>query len=427
MESLAARRTRLMGPNVPTFYRRPLEIVRGEGVWLWDAAGHRYLDAYNNVPHVGHCHPRVVDAVARQLATLDTHSRYLHAGILDYAERLTATFGDGLTQALFACTGSEAMDVALRMAQAATGRTGIVATDNTYHGNTNAVAQLSARRPPLGGYPPHVRLVPSPDARAPLGGSMAAQPAAFAAAVARAAEDLAEAGHGLAALVVCPVFANEGLPGVGRGWLDAAAAAVREVGGVLIVDEVQPGLGRVGTHMWGHGLLRVAPDIVVLGKALGNGHPLAALVTRPDHMAAFRDRFGYFNTTAATPVAAAAGTAVLDVMADEGLCENAGRTGARLTEALGTLSDAGIARVTTHGLMAAVEVVDGTGHPDAARAEAVVERMKDAGVLIGRIGRQMHVLKIRPPMPFATAHVDRLVEALHAALAAAPLTEGAPA
>ncbi len=419
-ETITARRARLLGPNVPTFYRQPPEIVRGEGVWLWDSEGRRYLDAYNNVPHVGHCHPLVVEAVSRQLATLDTHSRYLHRGILDYAERLTDTFGHGLSQALFACTGSEAMDVALRMAQAATGRAGIVATDTTYHGNTASVSQLSTRRPPVGGRAAHVRLVPAPDGRPPEGGTEA-QAAAFAAHVARAAAELEAEGHGLAALVVCPVFANEGLPRIRRGWLDPAARAVRAAGGLLIADEVQPGLGRLGSHLWGHDLLAVSPDIAVLGKALGNGHPLAALVTRPDLMAAFRERFGYFNTTAATPVAAAAGNAVLDVMAREGLVENAALMGERLSRALAALERPGIARVTVHGLMAAVELVDGAGRPDPARAEDAVERMKQAGVLIGRIGREMHVLKIRPPLCFAPEHVDRLAEALAAALATGPV------
>ncbi|MCE8458196.1 aminotransferase class III-fold pyridoxal phosphate-dependent enzyme, partial [Rhodovulum sulfidophilum] len=193
-DPLIERRARLLGPNVPTFYDEPVHIVRGEGVWLWDAAGRRYLDAYNNVPHVGHCHPKVVEAIAAQAARLNTHTRYLHETILDYVERLTATLGHDLRQAVMVCTGSEANDVALRMAQAATGKTGLIATDNTYHGNTAAVSALSTRRPPIGGYPPHVRLVPAPDSLAPLGGSAEAQPEAFAANVARAIAELEEAG-----------------------------------------------------------------------------------------------------------------------------------------------------------------------------------------------------------------------------------------
>ncbi len=207
---LMARRAAVLGPNMPTFYERPVHLVRGEGVWLWDAEGRRYLDCYNNVPHVGHCHPRVVAAVARQSGLLNTHTRYLHEGIVGYAERLVGKFGHDLAQVIMVCTGSEANDIALRMAQAVTGKTGIIATDNTYHGNTTATAQLSTRRPPIGGYPGHVRLVPAPDGLAPLGGSLAAQPAAFAANVARAIAELEAAGHGFSGMMLCPIFANEG-------------------------------------------------------------------------------------------------------------------------------------------------------------------------------------------------------------------------
>ncbi len=176
-ETLLDRRARLLGPNVPTFYDHPVEIVRGQGVWLWDAAGKRYLDCYNNVPHVGHCHPHVVEAIARQAALLNTHTRYLHDGILDYADRLTATFRHDLTTVMMVCTGSEANDVALRMGQAMTGKTGMIATDGTYHGNTALVSQLSTRRPPIGGYAPNVRLVPAPDhLRAPDDGSSLRRP-----------------------------------------------------------------------------------------------------------------------------------------------------------------------------------------------------------------------------------------------------------
>ncbi len=228
---LMARRRRLLGPNLPTFYDEPVHLVRGEGVWLWDAAGKRYLDCYNNVAHVGHGHPRVVEAICRQSALLNTHTRYLHEGILDYAEALVAKFGHGLDQVIMACTGSEANDVALRMAQAVTGKTGIIATDNTYHGNTLATAQLSTRRPPIGGYPGHVRLVPAPDAMAPLGGSLAAQPAAFAANIGRAIAELEAAGHGFAGMMLCPLFANEGLPPTGPGFFAPAAEVIKRAGG----------------------------------------------------------------------------------------------------------------------------------------------------------------------------------------------------
>jgi 4-aminobutyrate aminotransferase-like enzyme len=403
-----------MGPNVPTFYRTPLHIVRGEGVWLWDAAGQRYLDCYNNVPHVGHCHPHVVAAIARQAAVLNTHTRYHHDLVLDYIERLTATLRHGLSQALMCCTGSEANDVALRMAQAVTGRTGIVATDDTYHGNTAAVSALSSRRPPVGGYPPHVRLIPAPDPlRAPdPDGSV------FAGHLARAAAELDAAGFGLAALILCPVFANEGLPAVTPGFLDAAVAVVRGAGGIVIADEVQPGFGRTGSHFWGHDRLGFAPDVVTLGKPMGNGHPVAAVVARPAVMAAFRGAFGYFNTFGGNPVSAAAAMAVLDVIAAEGLQARAAAVSAHLLARLRALQHPGLAQVRGAGLFLAAEFVaaDGTT-PAPALAEAAVEAMLARGFVMGRIGRAGQCLKLRPPMPFGIDHADMLADALAEVLA----------
>ncbi|MBL3559973.1 aspartate aminotransferase family protein, partial [Rhodovulum sulfidophilum] len=349
-DPLIERRARLLGPNVPTFYDEPVHIVRGEGVWLWDAAGRRYLDAYNNVPHVGHCHPKVVEAIAAQAARLNTHTRYLHETILDYVERLTATLGHDLSQAVMVCTGSEANDVALRMAQAATGKTGLIATDNTYHGNTAAVSALSTRRPPIGGYPPHVRLVPAPDSLAPLGGSAEAQPEAFAANVARAIAELEEAGHGFAGFMLCPFFANEGFPTLAPGFLDPTVEAVRKAGGLILADEVQPGFGRLGTAFWGHEILGFAPDVVTLGKPMANGHPVGAAVTRPEIMAAFRGAFGYFNTFGGNPVSMAAALATLEVIEEEGLMENARAVGAYALERLGALRHPWLAETRGRGL-----------------------------------------------------------------------------
>jgi 4-aminobutyrate aminotransferase-like enzyme len=417
-EAMAARRARLMGPNVPTFYRHPVHLVRGEGVWLWDVAGKRYLDCYNNVAHVGHCHPHVVAAIARQSAVLNTHTRYLHEGVLDYIERLTARMGHGLSQAIMVCTGSEANDVALRMAQAATGASGIIATDNTYHGNTAATSALSTRRPPIGGYPPHVRLVPAPDSLRPLGGSLSAQPQAFADAISQAIADLKASGFGFSGLMLCPVFANEGLPAVGQGFLDPAAAVVRAAGGLIIADEVQPGFGRVAGHFWGHDALGLAPDIVTLGKPMGNGYPVAAVVARPGVMAAFRQAFGYFNTFGGNPVAAAAAMAVLDVLEQEGLVEHARLVAAHTLDGLRSLSHPALADVRGAGLFFALEFLDETGAPASGLAADLVEQMRERGFLINRIGRAMNCLKIRPPMPFGREHADLMIAALAAALKA---------
>lgn len=416
---LIARRERLLGPNVPTFYDPPLHLVRGEGVWLWDAGGRRYLDCYNNVPHVGHGHPKVVAAIARQAAALNTHTRYLHEGILDYGERLVAKFGHGLSQMLMTCTGSEANDVALRMAQAATGKTGLIATDNTYHGNTLAVSHLSTRRPPIGGYPGHVRRVPAPDGLLPVGGSAEAQSVAFAAHVARAVEELEAAGHGLAGMMLCPVFANEGLPAVAPGFLDPTVEVVRRAGGLILCDEVQPGFGRIGSHWWGHERLGLAPDVVTLGKPMANGHPVAAVVARPEVMAAFRNAFGYFNTFGGNPVSCAAALATLEVIEEEGLVENSRAVGAHLLALLRAIAHPCIHEVRGLGLFLAVEFAQ-DGLPAGAFCGEVVERMRGKGVLLGRVGRAQHILKLRPPLPFSRENAETAATALAEVLAEMP-------
>ena len=414
--SLLERRARLLGPNVPTFYDDPVHVVRGEGVWLWDAAGRRYLDCYNNVPHVGHCHPKVVEAIARQAAVLNTHTRYLHEGILEYGERLVAKLGHDLQQIIMVCTGSEANDIALRMAQAVTGHTGVIATDNTYHGNTAAVSHLSTRRPPIGGYPSHVRRVPAPDGLLPLGGSAEAQPVAFATNVARAIEELQAAGHGFAGLMLCPVFANEGMPDVGPGFLGPTVEVVRRAGGLILCDEVQPGFGRTGSHFWGHEWLGFAPDVVTMGKPMGNGHPVAAVVTRPDVMAAFRNAFGYFNTFGGNPVSCAAALAVLEVIEDEGLVQNARDVGAYTLGLMKALRHPLIHDVRGLGLFFAVEFAQG-GRAAPEFCGQVVERMRERGVLLGRVGRQQHILKLRPPMPFSRENADLAIGTLAEVLA----------
>jgi 4-aminobutyrate aminotransferase-like enzyme len=415
MSDLLERRARTMGPNVPTFYDRPVHLVRGEGVWMWDADGKRYLDCYNNVPHVGHCHPKVVEAICRQSATLNTHTRYLHEGVVAYIERLSGLFRHDLSQAIMVCTGSEANDIALRMAQAATGKTGVIATDNTYHGNTWATSQLSTRRPPIGGRAGNVRLVPAPDSLAPVGGSAEGQAAAFAQHVAAAIRDLEENGPGFAGFMLCPVFANEGLPNLPPGFLDPAVAVVRRARGLILCDEVQPGFGRMGTQWWGHEALGFAPDVVTLGKPMGNGYPVAAVVARPDVMADFREAFGYFNTFGGNPVAAAAATAVLDVIAEEELMPRAAKTAARTMKLLRGLKHPAIQEVRGAGLFFGL-VLEEDGKPATALATRVAEEMKDRGVLIGRIGRHMNILKLRPPLPFGEAEAELAVGTLDAVL-----------
>ena len=416
-ETLIDRRARLMGPNVPTFYRTPVHLVKGEGVWLWDAAGNRYLDCYNNVPHVGHCHPRVVQAICAQAGQLNTHTRYLHDGVLDYIERLTATFSHGISQAIMTCTGSEANDIALRMAQAATGKTGIIATDATYHGNTMAVSQLSTRKPPIGGRWPNVRLVPAPDSlkRPDPDGSI------FAGHVAQAVKELDAAGFGCSGILLCPMFANEGLPSLPQGWLTKTVEIIRAAGGIVISDEVQPGFGRAGSHFWGHDKLGFAPDVVVMGKPMANGHPVGAVATRPDVMAAFRNAFSYFNTFGGNPVSAAAALAVLDVIRDEGLQDNAARVSAYVVERMAALRHPLLRDTRSNGLFFGAEFILENGQPATRFCADLVEAMVASGVLMNVIGAGRNILKIRPPMPFSLENADVLMDRLEAALTSTPV------
>lgn len=415
-ETLNQRRERLMGPNVRLFYDDPVHLVRGEGVWVWDADGRKYLDCYNNVPHVGHCHPKVVEAITRQASTLNTHTRYLHDGILDYIERLTATMDEGLDCAILTCTGSEANDIALRMAEAVTGQRGVIATDNTYHGNTSAVSQLSAKMPPIGGFADHLRLVPAPDSlrRPDPDGTL------FAAGVQTAIDDLAASGIGLASLIVCPYFGNEGFPETGTGWLNPAADAVRKAGGLVIADEVQAGFGRVGSHMWAHQRIGLTPDIVTLGKPMGNGHPVAGVVTGPETMSAFRTAFRYFNTFGGNPVSCAAADAMLDVLEEEDLVANAQETGACARAGLRELAERfpAIADVRGAGLFFGAELVQDceTLVPATELASKVANAMRQRGVLLNVLGRAYNTLKIRPPMPFSRDNADQLIETLDAVL-----------
>lgn len=420
--ALLARRERLLGRNMSTFYQDPVHLVKGEGVWLWDADGKRYLDCYNNVPHVGHCHPRVVEAIARQASTLNTHTRYLHEGILDYVERLTATFDHSLDTAILTCTGSEANDIALRMAQAVTGKTGVIATDHTYHGNTTAVSQLSTRMPPVGGYGGHVRHVPAPDGYRPLGGVPGEAFAdAWAAAVEQAIESLKASPFGFSALIVDPFFANEGFPDLPDGFLRKAAAIVKKAGGLLICDEVQPGFGRTGTQMWGHQRAGIVPDVVTLGKPMGNGHPIGGVVANADTLNAFRKAFRYFNTFGGNPVSCAAAMAVLDVLEDEKLIDNARVVGDYAQSGLRKLADKHdiIGNVRGSGLFFGCELVldKATKEPATALATTVINKMRERGVLIGKLGIHQNATKIRPPMPFSRENADLMLSTLDDVLA----------
>jgi 4-aminobutyrate aminotransferase-like enzyme len=422
-DALLERRYRVLGRNSPLFYDKPLHLVRGEGVWLYDADGRRYLDAYNNVPHVGHCHPRVVAALKGQAAALNIHTRYLDENVVAYAERLTSLFDGELSMAMFCCTGSEANELALRIARDCSGGEGIISTDWAYHGNTAAVMQVSSLFTPPEKRGPFVRTVPVMDPyRDRAGRSDEALATAYAEDVKRAIDSFAAAGVRFAGLLYCTAFSSEGLPTLPAGFMAKALAHVHAAGGYFIADEVQAGFGRLGSHMWGHQKHGVTPDIVTMGKPMGNGHPLAGVVARRDLVNAFTGRNMYFNTFGGNPVSAAVGMAVLDVIEEERLLENAVTVGRYTLEKLAKLAErhALIGDVRGAGLFFAVELVTDrkAKTPAAAQTKRLVNLMREHGVLISRIGLHDNILKIRPPMPFSKQNADLLVDTLDQVMAA---------
>jgi 4-aminobutyrate aminotransferase-like enzyme len=416
-QSLLERRLRVLGRHSPLFYDKPLQLVRGEGVWLYDADGKRYLDAYNNVPHVGHCHPRVVEALSRQAAMLNTHTRYLDDTVVTYAERLLSTFDKSLSNVFFCCTGTEANELALRIARECTGGQGIISTAWAYHGNSAAVSQISSLFTPPEKRGPFVRTIPVLDPyRERRGRNDETLATDYAQDVQRAIDDFKRNGVKFAGLLICTAFSSEGLPTVPNGYLSKVVRIVHDAGGVFIADEVQAGFGRFGSHMWGHQLLGGMADIVTMGKPMGNGHPLAGVVARADLADEFAGKNMYFNTFGGNPVSAAVGLAVLDVLRDERLLDNA-RTvgdyviaGLRKLQAKHTL----IGDVRGRGLFFAVEMVKdrATQEPAGAETKRIVNGMRERGVLISRIGPHDNILKIRPPMPFSTENADLLLKTL---------------
>lgn len=415
-QDLVRRRRATFGPTSMLFYKRPLHVVRAEGAWLYEADGTRCLDAYNNVPSIGHSHPAVTAAVAKQIAILNVHTRYLHDGVYDYAERLLATMPAEISNVVFTCTGSESVDLALRIARSVTGRTGLIATENAYHGNTLAVTEISPSSASTEALAPHVVFVPAPDT---YRGKGALGPR-FAASVRSAIATLEERGFAPAALIADSIFSSDGIFTGDPGFLGEAVAAIRDAGGLFIADEVQPGFARTGDTMWGFQRHGVVPDMAVMGKPMGNGFPMGGVTIKPDLLAAFGSRNGYFNTFGGNPVAAAAGLAVLDTIAAEGLQANARETGAYLRDGLAALTNKhpAVGDVRGAGLYIGVELVhDAKGRaPDTKATERFVNAMRERNVLIGTAGKFGNILKIRPPLAFRREHADFFLEAFAACL-----------
>ena len=381
--ALIARREKLLGPAYRLFYADPIHVVRGEGSYLYDADGNRYLDAYNNVASVGHCRPEVVEAMAKQAAVLNTHTRYLTDGILDFAEAFLAEFPAPLSHLMLTCTGSEANDLALRVARHHTGGTGVVIAHNAYHGVTSALAEMS---PSLGGavkLGDHVRVVPAPDSyRIPE----SEVGAAFARSVEAAIADLREKGIAPAALLVDTIFSSSGVFTDPAGFLAPAVEVMRKAGGIFIADEVQPGFGRLGTDMWGFARHGLVPDIVTVGKPMGNGHPVAGAIIKTDRL---------------QENALAVGTEMIDGL-----------------RALAAKHDL-IGDVRGSGLFIGVEMVRDRKLKTPAPEETarVVNDMRRRRVLISATGQEGHILKIRPPLVFSADDARLFLSTLDEVLA----------
>jgi 4-aminobutyrate aminotransferase-like enzyme/Ser/Thr protein kinase RdoA (MazF antagonist) len=419
---LFERRSKVLGRQLELSYGKPVHAVRGAGVFLWEPDGSRLLDAYNNVPSVGHAHPEVVAAIARQAGQICSNTRYLHETVVAYAERLTRTMPQGLSKCIFVNSGSEANDTAWRIAKAVTGKTGAIIIANAYHGITDAVAALSPYSGPMAlPTPPHVETLEPPDG---YRGRFRDHPDAarlYAADVDRAIDALAKRGHGVAAFFIDSALTAHGILDAPENWLALVAEKIQAAGGLVVGDEVQSGFGRCGDAFWGFATHGIVPDLVTMGKPMANGHPVGAVVMREDIHAAFTSRVDFFSTFGGNPVSAAAALATLDVMERDRLQENCRTTGARFRDQIRMLSQrhAAIGDVRGRGLMIGVDIVADRLSREAAPREArrIANRMRDLGVLVGVDGPFGNVLKIRPPMPFNAEHADMAVEAMSRAMA----------
>jgi 4-aminobutyrate aminotransferase-like enzyme len=418
--TMLERRQRLLGKAYRLFYEQPVHIVSGEGVWLYDSDGKRYLDVYNNVPHVGHCHPHVVDAISQQAKLLNTHTRYLHDMVLDYAEKLTDRFPASLDIAMFACTGTEANELALRLARAKTGASGMIVTEHAYHGTSWAIAQITTCYETSEKRGDNIVTVPTPCDYRGLYANDAHAADKYAAHLNTAIESLARNGHRPAAFIVDTIFSNEGLPAVPDTYLEKAVDCVRQAGGLFVADEVQPGFGRLGSHFWGFDKHGVVPDIATMGKPMGNGYPVSAVVTSADVIESFQNNSHYFNTFGGTPVACAAALAVLEVIEQENLQAHALETGNYLLEGLRELATLQplIGDIRGSGLFLGIDLVRNHENREPATdvTHKAVNLLRQHGVLIGSTGQYDNILKIRPPMVFTKENADLLLRKLQLVL-----------
>lgn len=415
---LTDKRSKILGDSYRLFYRNPVHLVRGEGQYLWDAAGNQYLDVYNNVASIGHCHPAVIEAVNAQMKMLNTHTRYLHENILDYTEELLKTVPSEVDRAMYMCTGSEANDLAIRIAREYSGGTGIIVSQEAYHGTSSLTSGCS---PALGtgqALDATTRLVPAPDhyriQTEDLGDWFAAQ-------IQQQIDDMKAHGIKFAGFLADSIFSSDGVMPNPVGFLKKAVDVVHANGGIFIADEVQPGFARTGDAFWGFARHGIVPDVITTGKPMGNGIPVSGLLAKGDVLAAFSDQIPYFNTFGGNPVSMAAAQAVLKVIQEEELQVHSQKVGALLQAELAKLMDKHecVGDVRGAGLFIGFELVKDRDSktPDKALALDLIEELRNTHrVLTSVAGPYGNVLKLRPPLAFQAHDIDWLVGALDQAI-----------
>lgn len=413
MSKTPNKRNQFMGDS-PLFYKEPINLESGEGVWLYDKSGKKYLDVYNNVPVAGHCHPRIVASLTDQASKLNVHSRYVSDVVVDYSEKLISLHSDNLSKLQMACSGTEAVEVAIKMARIHTGGQGIICSNATYHGNSHETFRMT-----IGPFEPEFRRVTYPESYRPIKEGLLEEDLCtlYIKEVEKQIEGFSQDGIKFAGLIFCSIFANEGLPDFPKDYLSKVSKLVRDSGGVVILDEVQAGFGRTGTW-WGYELSNVSPDIAVMGKPMGSGLPVSGVVTTEEISDSFHEKAFYFNTTAATPLQAAVGGTVIDIIQDEGLIENAEKIGGYLKAELLKIKDDFdyLGDIRGPGLFIGLDIVDNKEdkNPDREKAIEIVEILKGKGVLISNAGQYRNVLKLRPPLVFDSSHADFLLDELRA-------------
>ena len=413
MSKTPNKRNQFMGDS-PLFYKEPINLESGEGVWLYDKSGKKYLDVYNNVPVAGHCHPRIVASLTDQASKLNVHSRYVSDVVVDYSEKLISLHSDNLSKLQMACSGTEAVEVAIKMARIYTGGLGIICSNATYHGNSHETFRMT-----IGPFEPEFRRVTYPESYRPIKEGLLEEDLCtlYIKEVEKQIEGFNQDGIKFAGLIFCSIFANEGLPDFPKDYLSKVSKLVRDSGGVVILDEVQAGFGRTGSW-WGYELSNVRPDIAVMGKPMGSGLPVSGVVTTEEISDSFHEKAFYFNTTAATPLQAAVGGTVIDIIQEEGLIENAEKIGGYLKAELLKIKDDFdyLGDIRGPGLFIGLDIVDNKEdkNPDREKAIKIVEILKSRGVLISNAGQYRNVLKLRPPLVFDSSHADFLLDELRA-------------